>query len=160
VQASMPSPSSALLATQPRRSRQRVAPRVLLVDDCPVQRLLGVALLSRWNITPELASDGREAVLLAGEQEFDVILMDLDMPLVDGFAATQAIRQQERSGNGRKRVPVVAYTANDFASSDGLWFHSGMDAVLAKPSGPADMDKCLRRWCTDRLVVASPGASA
>jgi CheY-like chemotaxis protein len=135
-------------------------PRVLLVDDCPLQRLLGLALLSRWQITPELASNGEEAILLAAEQDFDIILMDLDMPLVHGFAATQSIREQERSRKRRKRVAVVAYTANDSASSELGWSNSGMDAVLAKPSMAADMGECLKRWCPDRLVVESPGPSA
>ena len=152
--------ASAPLAARRRQARTRVPPRVLLVDDCPLQRLLGLALLSRWQITPELASDGKEAIFLAGEQDFDIILMDLDMPLVDGFTATQSIRQHERSAKCRKRVPVVAYTANDTACSEGDWLHSGMDAVLAKPSMAADMGECLRRWCPDNLVVDSLAASA
>jgi CheY-like chemotaxis protein len=147
-------------AARYRSSRKRVPPRVLLVDDCPLQRLLGLALLSRWKITPELANDGGEAIYLAGEQEFDIILMDLDMPLVDGFAATQSIRRQERLAGHRTRVPVVAYTANDSASSDGHWFHSGMNAVLVKPSMAADMGECLRRWCPRSLVVDSLATSA
>jgi CheY-like chemotaxis protein len=122
--------------------------------------LLGLALLARWRIAAEVASDGQEAILMAAEQDFDIILMDLDMPLVDGFAATQSIRQQERSGKRRKRVPVVAYTANDSASSEHGWCGSGMDAVLAKPSVASDMGECLRRWCPGRLVVDSLGASA
>jgi CheY-like chemotaxis protein len=150
-------------AARLRRPPPRVAPRVLFVDDCPLQRLLGLALLSRWEITPELASDGREAILLAGDHDFDIILMDLDMPVVDGFAATESIRQQERTTERQRRVPVVAYTANYSASTEGHWFRSGMDAVLAKPSAAADMGECLRRWCPgslvfDRLVGASAEA--
>ena len=136
-------------------SRTGAAPRVLLVDDCPLQRLLGLALLSRWRITPKVALDGREAVHLAGQARFDIILMDLDMPVLDGFAATLSIRQQELSAKRRKRVPVVAYTADDSASSESHWLDSGMDAVLAKPSSVADMGACLRRWCPGRLVVDS-----
>ena len=98
--------ASTPLASPGGRGRLGVVPRVLLVDDCPLQRLLGLAFLSRWHITPDIAGGGREAVLLAREQDFDMILMDLDMPEVDGFAATTGIREQERSMGRRKRVPV------------------------------------------------------
>ena len=152
--------SSAPSATRRKRVSARLPPRVLLVDDCPLQRLLGLFLLSRWKIVPALATDGSEAILLAAEQDFDIILMDLDMPGVDGFAATQGIRQQEHSGRRRKRVPVVAYTANESASSEQGWSDSGMDALLAKPSTASVMGECLRRWCPDRLLVDSRGASA
>jgi CheY-like chemotaxis protein len=157
---SSPSLASKPLAARRKQGRARIPPRVLLVDDCPLQRLLGLALLSRWRITAEVARDGKEAILMAAEQDFDIILMDLDMPFVDGFAATQRIRQQERSGKRRARVPVVAYTANDSASSERCWSDSGMDAVLAKPSVAAVMGECLRRWCPDRLVDDTLGASA
>jgi CheY-like chemotaxis protein len=159
VQSTLTRPSTPRVVRR-KRVPARLPPRVLLVDDCPLQRLLGLALLSRWRITPEVAGDGREAIILAAEQDFDIILMDLDMPLVDGFAATQSIRKQERSCKRRKRVPVVAYTANDSASSEHGWSDSGMDAVLVKPSVAAVMGECLRRWCPDRLVIDSLGASA
>lgn len=129
------------------------SPHVLLVDDCAVQRLLGTTLLACWRITPVLASNGIEAVALAGEQHFDIILMDLDMPVLDGFRATQTIRRQERTVARRRRVPVVAYTANPSAMSEACWPRSGLDAVLAKPSVAAEMEECLRRWCPDRAVV-------
>jgi CheY-like chemotaxis protein len=159
VQSTLSLPSKPVTARRKPQSA-RMPPHVLLVDDCPLHRLLGLALLSRWRIMPEVAGDGREAILLAAEQDFDIILMDLDMPLVDGFAATRSIREQERSAKRRKRVPVVAYTANNSASSEHGWSDSGMDAVLAKPSVAAVMGECLRRWCPDRLVVDSLGASA
>jgi len=117
-----------------------------------------MALLAHWHITPVLASDGIEAVTLAGEQDFDIILMDLDMPVLDGFRATQTIRRQERMVARCRRVPVVAYTANPAVLSEACWSRSGMDAVLAKPSVAAEMEECLRRWCPDRAVVGSLSA--
>ncbi len=126
---------------------------VMLVDDCQVQQLLGCALLSRWNIMPQLACNGREAVLLASEQHFDIILMDVDMPVMDGLEATSEIRRQERERESLRRVPVVAHTASNLESNQRRWLDCGMDAVLKKPCGTADMEACLDRWCHDKFEV-------
>ena len=132
----------------------RFAPlRVLLVDDCPLQQLLACALLSRWEILPEIASDGVEAVLRAGEQDFDIILMDVEMPVMDGLTATAHIRRDERARHSHKRVPVVAYTSASLASDEARWQQSGMNAVLHKPSDVLEMGECLERWCADKLFA-------
>ncbi|MEO8525977.1 MAG: response regulator [Caldimonas sp.] len=125
--------------------------RVLLVDDCPVQLLLGCVLLARWKIVPALAADGLEAVLLAREQEFDLLLMDVEMPVMDGLAATRRIRQHERECHGARRVPVVAYTGSASTLVPREWLDSGMDAVLDKPSSELIMGECLERWCPDKV---------
>ena len=138
------------------RAVPRISPRVLLVDDCPVQLLLGCVLLARWQIIPELARDGLEAVLLAREQEFDLLLMDVEMPVLDGLAATHRIRRHEQQCKPARRVPIVAYTANETALDERTWRHSGIDAVLAKPSPEPAMEQCLKRWCPDRFEVSRP----
>lgn len=146
----LPHPSDGAAPEQPQ-----VAPRVLLVDDCPVQLLLGCVLLARWQIVPEMAKDGVEAVLLAGEQEFDLLLMDVAMPVMDGLTATRRIRQMERQAKREKRVPVVAYTESEVAFDEGAWRASGMDAMLRKPSAEMDMGLCLKRWCPDNFLRSS-----
>lgn len=70
--------------------------RVLLVDDCPMQQLRARALLSRWGVMPQIARDGLKAVLRVGEQDFDIVLMEVEMPAMDGLKATARIRQNER----------------------------------------------------------------
>src|SRR5687767_3509863 len=87
-------------------------PVVLVADDSPANRMLAFELLSCMGIKPLLAADGAEAVALAGEVPLSLILMDLQMPVLDGYAATWEIRHLERE-HARKRVPVVAYTALD-----------------------------------------------
>jgi CheY-like chemotaxis protein len=124
-----------------------IAPRVLLVDDCPVQLLLSCVLLARWHILPELASDGLAAVLLASEQEFDLVLMDVDMPMMDGLTATRRIRKHEMTSHRARRVPVVAHTGNEGALAERAWRDSGVDAVMGKPTSGAVMGQCLQRWC-------------
>ena len=133
-----------------------VAPRVLLVDDCPVQLLLGCVLLARWQIVPKLAHDGPEAVLLAREQDFDLLLMDVEMPVLDGLTATRRIRQNEKQAKRARRVPVIAYTANDGGLDEPTWRESGVDAVLGKPSPELMMEQCLKRWCPDKFEVSRP----
>jgi CheY-like chemotaxis protein len=140
----------AVLSSSMRHTSQLVRPApllVLLVDDCPFQQLLACALLSRWGIMPQLASDGLEAVLLAGEQEFDIILMDLEMPVMDGLTATVRIRARERANQLGKQVPVVAYTTTDVYANQPNWQNSGMNALLKKPSDALGMSECLGRWC-------------
>jgi CheY-like chemotaxis protein len=121
--------------------------RVLVVDDCPFQRLLSCTLLSQWGIHPELACDGLEALLLVGEQDFDMVLMDLRMPVMDGLTATARIRAVEQAQRRPRPVPVIAYTAEPIAGHEGAWSRIGITAALAKPSDPFEMGACLGRWC-------------
>src|SRR5688500_4273165 len=85
-------------------------PLILVVDDNPANRALASAMLTCWGRKPLLAAGGAEAVVLACELRLDLILMDLQMPAPDGFAATAQIRRFERA-HGRRRVPVVGYTS-------------------------------------------------
>jgi CheY-like chemotaxis protein len=126
--------------------REAASLKVLVVDDCPLQRLLSTVLLSRWGITPELACDGVDAVLLAGERQFDLILMDIQMDILDGVTATKRIRQNERR-RGTSTVPIIAYTCEPLAWSERLWANAGISASLAKPCRQSEMGECLRHWC-------------
>jgi two-component system, sensor histidine kinase and response regulator len=121
-------------------------PLVLVVDDCPVNQMLMMAMLLRWGINPLLAADGAEAVALACEHEFDLIFMDLQMPVLDGLAATAQIRRFERE-HARVRVPVVAYTSSSIADDSSALSHLGLDAVLPKPCNLQSLEACLTRWC-------------
>lgn len=121
-------------------------PLVLVVDDSPVNRILASEMLSSMGIETLLAADGAEALALACELRLDLILMDLQMPVLDGFAATAQIRRFERE-NSRPRVPVVAYTSN---LQSGVFSHlreCGFLAVLAKPADKRTMHECVMRWC-------------
>jgi CheY-like chemotaxis protein len=119
---------------------------VLVVDDNPVTRLLACELLTLWGISPMQAADGAEAVALACGHEFDLILMDLHMPVLDGLAATAQIRRHERQ-NAAVRAPVVAYTSAPFSGNEPVLRSSGLDAVLEKPCDAATLHACLQRWC-------------
>jgi len=133
-------------------------PRILVVDDCPVNQLLLAALLWRWGITPLVAADGAEAVALACGQDFDLILMDLQMPVLDGLTATRQLRRFELE-HARPRAPVVAYTSTLLGANEPLLRACGIDASLEKPCNSQLLEKCLTRWCGHELrVLAYPPA--
>ena len=132
-------------------SDQMKAMHILVVDDCPFQRLLSCMLLSHWGIQPELACDGLEAVRLFGEHTFDLVLMDLRMPVMDGLAATARIRVVEHQQRRTKPVPVIAYTSEPIAGNQNAWSQSGITATLAKPCAAVEMGQCLEHWCGIKL---------
>lgn len=125
--------------------------RVLLVDDCEVNRLLTCAMLARWGIAPAVAVDGLAALLLVRQQSFDLVLMDVDMPVMDGLAATEAIRRHEHEQAVWPRVPIVAYTGSAHAH-DARLRASGMNDVLKKPCSVDAMADCLTRHCADKFA--------
>ena len=118
--------------------------RVLVVDDNPVNLVLVSAQLEALGLVPWLAADGAEAVMLACAKRFDLILMDLQMPVVDGFVATSTIRRFERN-NSRCAVPVIAYSDLS-VDADALALH-GLDGRLNKPCTDEELSDCLLRCC-------------
>ena len=129
--------------------------RVMVVDDNPLNRMLTSEMLGLWGIHPLLAADGSEAVALACELPLALILMDLQMPVLDGLGATRQIRRFELEWS-RPRVPIVAYTSVAF-SIGGLGLQDfGMDGVLGKPCEAHELHECLLRWCPATPVPAAP----
>ena len=117
---------------------------VLVADDNPVNLEMAYDLLAYFGIQSLLAADGAQAVAMAAHYRLDLILMDLQMPVLDGLGATQQIRRAERQ-QARARVPVLAYT-----SVNGIRLHLadfGLDGVLQKPCELPAMRACLHRWC-------------
>jgi CheY-like chemotaxis protein len=119
---------------------------ILLVEDHPVNQKLATLLLQRQGYEVELAEDGAQAVEAAGKKAYALILMDVQMPVMNGFEATRLIR----AGDGPNRTtPIVALTANAMQSDKDMCLDAGMDDFLTKPfskQGLADcMQKLLRR---------------
>ena len=134
------------------RAGQR-ALRLLLVDDCRINRLLVMAVLTRWGIVPTIACNGWQAVLLAERQSFDLVLMDMLMPVMDGMAATAKIRQAEREDPLRTAVPIVAYTSLDLGADPERLARVGLSGVLPKPCNASSLQACLARWCPDKFLL-------
>ncbi len=105
--------------------------RILLAEDSPVNQKLAIGLLEKHGHRVTLANHGREALAALDTQEFDLILMDVQMPEMDGYEATAAIRARERE-TGR-HIPIVAMTAHAMKGDRERCLEAGMDAYVAKP---------------------------
>ena len=116
---------------------------VLVVDDSDVNQLVAEGLLAFLGYETEVAADGQQAVEAAGRRSFDAILMDVQMPLMDGYEATQEIRRRE--GGGR-RTPIIAMTATVTDAERERCLAAGMDDYLAKPMQKDAVLAILERW--------------
>ena len=121
--------------------------RVLVVDDVEVNRQVASEWLHRAGIEVAQASDGAQAVTAVRDGRFDAVLMDVQMPGMDGFAATREIRRM-----GRLRLPIVAMTANAMAEDRRQCLEAGMDDHLGKPVQPEQLFASLVRWVLGELV--------
>jgi signal transduction histidine kinase/CheY-like chemotaxis protein len=117
--------------------------RVLLVEDNPVNQRLARHYLEKLGCDVELAENGKEAVTLCTNRSYQAVLMDCQMPEMDGFTATALIRQNEA---GATRVPIIALTANAMEGDRERCLACGMDDYLAKPLKSADLARALDRW--------------
>ena len=105
--------------------------KILVAEDGHVNQDIAVGLLSRWGHSVDVADDGRAAVETWSKNSYDLILMDVQMPVMDGLEATRQIRERERAtGN---RVPIIAMTARAMPGDEELCLAAGMDGYLSKP---------------------------
>ena len=120
-------------ATLPAASNQRAAqPKsILLAEDSLINQKLAIGLLERWGHRVTVANDGEQAVRLSAEQPFDLILMDVQMPTLDGLDATRVIRVREQKSG--IHIPIVAMTAHAMKGDRELCLEAGMDGYLMKP---------------------------
>jgi signal transduction histidine kinase/DNA-binding response OmpR family regulator len=125
--ATIPQPRAAQSASHPGRG----AVRVLLADDNAVNRKLALRILEKRQCVVETAGSGRDVLRAWSKQAFDIILMDVQMPEMDGLEATAAIRKKEKSTG--KHVPIVAVTAHAMKGDRERCLGSGMDGYIAKP---------------------------
>lgn len=119
--------------------------RILVAEDHHLSQKVVRGMLSRLGMQAVTVDNGLEALKLAKEQDFDVILMDCEMPEMNGFDATRAIRQWEQE-NGRAEIPIIALTAHIMDEHKERSIESGMNAYLAKPIELSELRDMLIQW--------------
>ena len=110
---------------------------ILVVEDNPINQLITTRLLEKAGHSVRLADNGRVALEMLGHQGFDLVLMDLSMPEMDGFTATRLIREREVGTS--QRLPIVAFTANTVLGERERCTQAGMDGFVSKPVDPATL---------------------
>ncbi|HEY2015710.1 MAG TPA: response regulator, partial [Bryobacteraceae bacterium] len=124
--------------------------RILLVEDNPVNQKVAQLMLSRLGHQVVAASDGQKALDVIAETEFDLVLMDVQMPVMDGYRAARRIRDLERQGKLPGRIPIVAMTAHAMAGDRERCLEAGMDDYIPKP-----IDSNLLRKTIDKYRLAA-----
>ncbi len=137
--------------------RAAVGLRILVAEDNEINRALTVGMLEKRGHSLAHAANGREAVVAAQCEVFDLIFMDVQMPEMDGLAATRSIRQAEQAG-GRPQTPIVAMTAHALTGDRERCLAAGMDDYLSKPLDKTELLVLIRRFSL--LHSFSAGASA
>lgn len=122
--------------------------RILVAEDNKVNQKVILAMLGKFQNKPDLAENGQEALDLIKLQRYDLILMDCQMPVLDGYEAVRILRGQELAGHGA-RIPVVALTAHAAVGEREKCLSAGMDDFLSKPISRPELAKTLARWLGD-----------
>ena len=129
---------------------------LLLAEDNPVNREVAVGILELLGCRVDIAEHGRQAVEAVSKHRYDLVLMDCQMPEMDGFAATAAIRRHEQSTGAGRHVPIIALTANAMEGDREKCVAAGMDDYLSKPFSQAGLQAAIRRWMDTRPSDALP----
>jgi PAS domain S-box-containing protein len=132
------------------------APRVLVAEDSPVNQIVACRALERCGCTAEVAGNGAEALLALAAANYDAVLMDCQMPELDGYEATRELRRRE---NGSRHTPVIAMTAHAMTGDRERCLEAGMDDYITKPVRHADLEEALRRWIPAQPLSGSDAAA-
>ena len=127
------------------------APLVLVAEDSKVNQIVAARALERCGCRVEIVDDGAAALAALSLQQFDAVLMDCQMPVLDGYAATAQLRSQQ----GDRHVPVIAMTAHAMDGDRARCIAAGMDDCITKPMRHAELRETLSRW-----IPAMRGAAA
>jgi signal transduction histidine kinase/CheY-like chemotaxis protein/HPt (histidine-containing phosphotransfer) domain-containing protein len=139
---------------------------ILLAEDNPVNQEVGVSMLESLGCRVEVARDGREALERISRNTYELVLMDCQMPELDGYEATRLIRQREQmeeplgeiAGKSLTHVPIVALTANALQGDRDACLAAGMDDFLSKPFSLQQLQEILKRWLRERVKLGEAGS--
>ena len=150
--AAVPTPPSTAPATAEKRHRTKG--HVLVVEDNAVNQKVAARMLENLGYRVDVAADGVEAVEAVGRVPYGALLMDCQMPEMDGYQATREIRLREQD---RRRTPIIAMTAGASRDDEARCLAAGMDDYVAKPVRPAELARVLQRWLVNGREQPPPG---
>ncbi|MFV3128453.1 response regulator [Niveispirillum sp. KHB5.9] len=151
-------------ATPEERLASVAGAEILLVEDNPLNQQVALDMLHRWGMNVTLAEDGSQAADKVRAKRFDLVLMDIQMPVMDGYQATRAIREEALAISGAPRVPILAMTAHALQSDRQRCREAGMDGHVTKPVVVEELVEALLAWLPRRNMPgagqkpAAPGA--
>ncbi|MGA2583429.1 MAG: ATP-binding protein [Tepidisphaeraceae bacterium] len=150
-----------LIESSDKSSQQSLkGKRVLLAEDNEVNRMVAEELLKQAGCVVTMVMDGRQALEETTQRRFDAVLMDCQMPVMDGFEATKQIRQREKSSGGKDRLPIIALTANAIKGDREICLAAGMDGYVTKPIDPpalfAALRECISRDGSESALATPP----
>ncbi len=130
--------------------------RVLVVEDNPTNQLVARGMLEKFGINIDVAANGQEAIDTLQQVDYDLVFMDCQMPIMDGYETTRWIRDPQ-SRIRDHRIPVVAMTANAMAGDRELCLAAGMDDHVAKPIDPSKLIQALEQWLPEHCMTIIAG---
>jgi PAS domain S-box-containing protein len=134
---------SSAAAPRPTPATWSTSPRVLVVEDSPVNQIVAVRTLERCGFSAEAVGTGTEALDALGARSYAAVLMDCQMPEMDGYEATKELRRREQ---GHRRTPIIAMTAHAMTGDRERCLEAGMDDYITKPVRHHDLEAALRHW--------------
>ena len=139
-------------------ARRRIGGKILLVEDNPLNQEVTLGMLSVLGCDADVAGNGQEGLDAIAATRYDLVLMDCQMPVMDGYAATRALRVREKESGGG-RLPVVALTANALPGDSDACLAAGMDGYLSKPFTIQKLGNTLSKWLSVELQKEPGGAA-
>jgi signal transduction histidine kinase/DNA-binding NarL/FixJ family response regulator len=131
----------------------RFTASVLVVEDYPANQLLAKRFLEAVGCQVYIANNGLEAVEALKEQDYDIVFMDCQMPVMDGYQATRVIRRFESETGTAKHIPIIALTAHALTGDKAKCLAAGMDEWVTKPFTRQEINEALQKWLPDQLMI-------